>query len=175
MGLGVGGVDSVIPVFSSELASDKARGKGLAQGFQMNIFGLNMAFDINLGVTVALGNTNQWVWRIPIIVMQAYPQLLLAFIKRLPESPRWYIFHEKSEKAKDALVDVYGEEGGEKKYEELVDAHKREAEAHVGYEDMFTPGNPQFHPTIITVIGQVNQALTSYGAVSVYARRSSNS
>jgi MFS family permease len=44
MGLGVGGIDSVIPTYSSELSSDEARGKALAQEFQSNIFGLLMAF-----------------------------------------------------------------------------------------------------------------------------------
>ena len=60
MGLGVGGIDSVIPVYSSELNSDGGRGVALAKEFQSNIFGLNMAFAINLGVTNALGKTNQW-------------------------------------------------------------------------------------------------------------------
>ena len=60
MGLGVGGIDSVIPVYSSELNSDGGRGKALAQEFQSNIFGLNMAFAINLGVTHVLGKENQW-------------------------------------------------------------------------------------------------------------------
>jgi MFS family permease len=60
MGLGVGGIDSVIPVYSSELNSDGGRGKALAQEFQSNIFGLLMAFGINLGLTNVLGKGNQW-------------------------------------------------------------------------------------------------------------------
>ena len=60
MGLGVGGIDAVIPVYSSELNSDGGRGKALAQEFQSNIFGLNMAFAINLLVTIQLGKLNQW-------------------------------------------------------------------------------------------------------------------
>lgn len=60
MGLGVGGIDSVIPVYSSELNSDGGRGKAMAQEFQSNIFGLMMAFGINLGVTNALGKDSQW-------------------------------------------------------------------------------------------------------------------
>ena len=60
MGLGVGGIDSVIPLYSSELNSDGGRGKALAKEFQSNIFGLLMAFGINLGVTNLLGKSNQW-------------------------------------------------------------------------------------------------------------------
>lgn len=60
MGLGVGGIDSVIPVYSSELSSEGGRGKAMAQEFQSNIFGLVMAFGINLLVTNTLGKDNQW-------------------------------------------------------------------------------------------------------------------
>ena len=60
MGLGVGGIDAVIPVYSSELNSEGGRGKALAQEFQSNIFGLNMAFMINLFITISLGKRNQW-------------------------------------------------------------------------------------------------------------------
>lgn len=60
MGLGVGGIDAVIPVYSSELNSEGGRGEALAKEFQSNIFGLNMAFAINLGITAGLGKDNQW-------------------------------------------------------------------------------------------------------------------
>ena len=60
MGLGVGGIDAVIPVYSSELNAEGGRGEALAKEFQSNIFGLNMAFAINLGVTNGLGKDNQW-------------------------------------------------------------------------------------------------------------------
>ncbi len=167
MGLGVGGIDAVIPTYSSELSADDARGKSLAQEFQSNIFGLVMAFGINLGVTVALGTTNQWAWRIPIIVMQVYPVLLMAFVEHLPESPRFLIFHDKQDEAKAALKEIYGDESKER-YNELVEAHEKEQGDNVGYMDMLNPYHPQFHPTMVTVMCQVNQALTGYGAVSVY-------
>lgn len=167
MGLGVGGIDAVIPTYSSELSSDDSRGKALAQEFQSNIFGLVMAFGINLLVTILLGKQNQWAWRIPIIVMQVYPVLLMAFVERLPESPRWLIFHDHKDEAKDALDDIYGDEAKDK-LDTLLEQHEKEKDEKVGYLDMLTPGRQQFHPTMITVMSQVNQALTGYGAVSVY-------
>lgn len=167
MGLGVGGIDAVIPTYSSELSADDARGKSLAQEFQSNIFGLVMAFGINLGVTVALGTSNQWAWRIPIIVMQVYPVVLMALVETLPESPRWFISHDKEDDAKKALEQIYGDES-EEQFNELKEAHEKEAGENVGYLDMLTPSHPQFHPTMVTIMCQVNQALTGYGAVSVY-------
>lgn len=171
MGLGVGGIDSVIPIYSSELASDDARGRALAQEFQMNILGLNMAFGINLAVTRALGKWSEWAWRIPIVAMQVYPLALLAVIGTLPESPKWFIYNERDDDAKAALLDIYrdGEDGeGERKFEELRERHNKEVNEPVSYWDMLTPGHAQFHPTIITIMVQINQALTGYGAVSVY-------
>lgn len=167
MGLGVGGIDSVVPVFSSELSEDDARGKALAQEFQSNILGLNIAFALNLGLTVTLGKHNQWAWRIPVIAMQIYPVMLIAFIRTLPESPIWLVHHNRNDDAKKALMSIYGQDEGDKKADELIDASD-DSEQNVTYTDMLSPDHDQFHPTIITIMGQVCQALTGYGAVSVY-------
>ncbi|KAE9994144.1 hypothetical protein EG327_001216 [Venturia inaequalis] len=169
MGLGVGGIDAVIPVYSSELADDGARGKALAQEFQMNIFGLNMAYAINLIVTVQLGKRNQWAWRIPIMAMQVYPIFLLMVVGRLPESPRWLMSQGKEDKAKKSSMAIADtEDEGTQKFDELKKSHEEASDKPVSYMDMLTPGHAQFHPTVITIMGQINQALTGYGAVSVY-------
>lgn len=126
-----------------------------------------MAFGINLGVTIALGKWSQWAWRTPIIVMQVYPVLLMALVERLPESPRWFIFNEREEDAKKALENIYGEDA-KAQFDDLVEQHEKEKDESVSYLDMLKPSNPQFHPTMVTIMCQVNQALTGYGAVSVY-------
>lgn len=168
MGLGVGGIDAVIPVYSSELSSDGARGRALAQEFQMNIFGLLMAYGINLGITRGLGKESQWAWRIPIVVMQLFPILLMSFISRLPESPRYFMSKEKKDDAQKALEELWSKKDAKSKLDDLQEAQDNESDTKVGYKDMLLPGGSQFHPSMITVMGQVNQALTGYGAVSVY-------
>lgn len=101
--------------------------------------------------------------------MQAYPLLLLAVVKFLPESPRWFMDKNRVEDASNSLQGIFGEEAGKERAKELVEIHEQEQkEKKVGYVGMLTPGNTQFHPTIITIMGQVNQALTGYGCVSVY-------
>ncbi|TAQ89378.1 hypothetical protein B7494_g2268 [Chlorociboria aeruginascens] len=168
LGLGVGGIDTVIPIYSSELASDEARGRALAQEFQMNIFGLLMAYGINLGVTIGLGKDNQWAWRIPIIVMQIFPIVLLSFIAQLPETPRYFLSKERKDEAMKSLETIYDKQRAIQLLETLEKAQNEESGQNVTYINMFTPGKSQFHPTMVTVMGQVNQALTGYGAVSVY-------
>lgn len=78
---------------------------------------------------------------------------------------RWYIFNDRKEDAKKSLQRLEGKEDGEEKFEEFVEAAKKEQEETVTYWDMITPGHKQFHPTVVTVMGQVNQALTGYGGM----------
>ena len=100
--------------------------------------------------------------------MQVYPVLLLSFISRLPESPRWLIYHDRHDDALQALHNIYGEDKAKSKLEELIQAHEDESSKTVNYSDMLWPSGRQFHPTMVTIMGQINQALTGYGAVSVY-------
>ena len=164
-----GGIDAVVPVYSSELSNDDARGVALAQEFQANILGLNMAFIVNLVATHQLGKSSQWAWRIPIIVMQIYSAILFAGVNLLPETPRWLVMHDKHEQAKKAIANAFGSDQVESRMTDLTDAHEQEQkDGSVSYGDMLWPSGSQFHPTFITIMGQVNQALTGYGAVSVY-------
>lgn len=101
--------------------------------------------------------------------MQIYPIILFAVIAQLPETPRWHILHEQEEKAKKSIGTVFGEDEVEKRYKELTEAHDKETEeGGASWPDMLKPSGSQFHPTVITVMGQINQALTGYGAISVY-------
>jgi len=121
-----------------------------------------------MAVTYGLGKDNQWAWRVPIVAMQIFPILLMSFISRLPESPRWFISKERTDDAKKALQSIYSNQDAKCKLEELQEANENEGDEKVGYKDMLLPGGSQFHPSMVTVMGQVNQALTGYGAVSVY-------
>ncbi|KAI1146425.1 general substrate transporter [Nemania diffusa] len=168
LGLGVGGIDVTIPVYSAELTGDKSRGRALAQEFQMNIFGLLAAFSLNLGVTIALGKDSQWAWRIPIVVMQTFPILLISCISRLPESPRWFVSQDRHDEAMEALTTLFDEPKAKETLDDLVRAQAEESQERTSYIDMVLPQGSQFHPTMLTVMGQINQALTGYGAVSVY-------
>ena len=169
MGLGVGGLDAVVPVYTSELSKDDARGTALAQEFQANILGLNMAFIINICVTYTLGKYHEWAWRTPIICMQIFPILLFSGTTLLPETPRWLVLHEKDDEAKEAISRVFGKDTVDDRMKELKEAHEQEEkDGMVTYYDMLKPGGDQWHPTVVTIMGQVNQALTGYGAVSVY-------
>lgn len=66
------------------------------------------------------------------------------------------------------LTTVQGEDEAKSRLDELVQAQEEESSRVIGYTDMLRPSGAQCHPTVVTIMGQVNQALPGYGAVSVY-------
>ncbi|KAI0897463.1 general substrate transporter [Annulohypoxylon nitens] len=168
LGLGIGGIDAVIPVYSSELSKDDARGKAMAKEFRANILGLLFAFALNVWLTKIGGKDSQLAWRVPIVAMLIFPAILLLIVRGLPESPRWFMSQERPGNAMSVLIKLHGENEAERKFEGLRAAQQDETDHRIGYYDMIWFTGSQFHPTMITVMGQINQALTGYGAVSVY-------
>ena len=86
-GLGIGISTVVAPIYISEIAPPKHRGR-LAGMFQFNIvFGILMAFVSN-ALLAGVGE-NAWRWMLGVA---AFPSLLYAvFCFGLPESPRWLL------------------------------------------------------------------------------------
>ena len=86
-GLGIGISTVAAPLFISEIAPPKYRGR-LAGMFQFNIvFGILVAFLSN-SLLIGIGD-NGWRWMLGVV---AFPSLIFAlFCIGLPESPRWLI------------------------------------------------------------------------------------
>mgnify|MGYP000678181484 CR=1 FL=1 len=88
-GLGVGISTVAAPMFISEIAPAKDRGR-LAGMFQFNIvFGILVAFVSNSLISGT--SPNDWRWMLGIEALPALLYTILCF--RIPESPRWLIFH----------------------------------------------------------------------------------
>ncbi len=90
-GLGVGASTVAAPMFISEIAPPRSRGK-LTGMFQFNIvFGILVAFLSNWIVKETVSDETGWRWMLGIEALPALAYMLLSF--RLPESPRWLITH----------------------------------------------------------------------------------
>ncbi len=90
-GLGVGISTIAAPLFISEIAPPKDRGK-LAGMFQFNIvFGILVAFFSNYLIGSLIADSTAWRWMLGV---EAFPALIYAVMTfSLPESPRWLITH----------------------------------------------------------------------------------
>ena len=94
-GLGIGISTVVAPLYISEIAPPKYRGR-LAGMFQFNIvFGILIAFVSN-ALLAGIG-TNAWRWMLGVA---AFPSLLYAALcLLLPESPRWLLSRKRDREA----------------------------------------------------------------------------
>ena len=93
-------------------------------------------------------NSN-WAWRLPSLLQCVCTLIILPVMPFIPESPRWYIDHDQSEKAKEILVHYHADGDAN---DEFVNVEYNEVYASLqldkqigkstGYRDFFrTPGN----------------------------------
>jgi MFS transporter, SP family, arabinose:H+ symporter len=100
-GLGVGASSVVAPMYISEIAPAKTRGRFVAV-FQFNIvFGILLAYLFNY--LLAGTGPNDWRFMIGIVAIPAVIFIILLFF--VPESPRWLMVHKKEyDKAREILA-----------------------------------------------------------------------
>jgi len=100
-GVGVGASSVAAPVYISEIATAKNRGK-LGAMYQFNIvFGIFIAFISNYLLKGVSGD-NDWRWMLGV---EALPALIYCFmVVRIPNSPRWLILQKGDAQAAEAVL-----------------------------------------------------------------------
>lgn len=107
IGLGVGVLSMVVPLYNSEISRAEIRGANTAI-YQLSItFGIMISYWITYGTNFIGGtgdNQSQASWLVPMCI-QAAPAIILAvFIYSFPESPRWLINVGQEDKALEVLA-----------------------------------------------------------------------
>lgn len=125
-GLGVGASSVVAPMFISELAPARNRGK-LVAAFQFNIvFGILLAYLSNYLLS-GLGE-DAWRWMLGVLAIPAV--LFVALLYFVPESPRWLMVHKKNYAKAREILQVSDPEGVDAAIEAIhqtVDEEKKKA------------------------------------------------
>lgn len=93
-GLSIGASSVVAPVYISEIAPARYRGR-LVISFQLNVVsGILIAYLSNY-LLQGVGGANDWRWMLGIV---AVPSLLFSlFMLAVPETPRWLLLHKNDE------------------------------------------------------------------------------
>ena len=93
-GLSIGASSVVAPVYISEIAPARYRGR-LVISFQLNVVsGILIAYLSNY-LLQGVGGVNDWRWMLGIV---AVPSLLFSlFMLAVPETPRWLLLHKNDE------------------------------------------------------------------------------
>jgi sugar porter (SP) family MFS transporter len=157
-GVAVGASSVVGPMYISEIAPAKLRGR-LAASFQLNIvLGIFVAYVSNY--LLAGGGEESWRWMLGIMVV---PAVIFAILIRLiPESPRWLILNEKTEQAIPILKRI-GEMDVNKEIAEIkssISDHK---------ESLFQKKYRK--PLLYAIILAMFNQLSGINAIIYYAKR----
>ncbi|MGV8096355.1 MAG: sugar porter family MFS transporter [Mangrovibacterium sp.] len=105
-GLSIGASSVVAPVYISEIAPAKYRGR-MVISFQLNIgIGILLAYLSNY-ILQGIGGTNDWRWMLGVV---AIPSLLFSIMMFFtPETPRWLVLYKKDDEAAKKVLALTGE------------------------------------------------------------------
>jgi sugar porter (SP) family MFS transporter len=167
-GLGVGASSVTAPMYISEIAPAKSRGKLVAL-FQFNVvFGILVAYLSNYLLASVMGsNENDWRWMLGVEALPAF--LFLIALLAVPESPRWLIIKRgKVEEARAILQVGNPVEVANGIVSDVLQSHQ-EAEANP-LKDRFFSKRYQT-PILLAVVFAVFNQVSGINAIIYYAPR----
>ncbi|KAJ5923978.1 Low-affinity glucose transporter HXT1 [Penicillium verhagenii] len=169
MGLGVGALSSVVPMYQSESAPRQVRG-AMVSAFQLFVaFGIFISYIVNFG-TARIDSTASW--RITMGIGFAWPLILGVGTLFLPESPRFAYRHGRVEEARQVMAKLYGVPPNHRVVaQEMADMkQKLDEENAVGtapWHEILT-GPRMFHRTMLGIALQSLQQLTGANFIFYY-------
>jgi SP family arabinose:H+ symporter-like MFS transporter len=163
-GLGVGASSVVAPMFISEIAPAKNRGK-LVATFQFNIvFGILLAYLSNY----LLSNSGEdaWRWMLGILAFPAILFIVSMFF--VPESPRWLMVHKKEYQKAREILQVSDPEGVDEAMQDIqrtVESEKQKASLSVFFSRRFAV------PILLAILIAFFNQMSGINAVIYFAPR----
>ncbi|KAK9368872.1 general substrate transporter [Lipomyces kononenkoae] len=172
-GVGVGAASMLTPIYLSEVAPRRIRGKlGTAYGFSV-FFGIMISYWIDYGTQQTLSPEGHNQWRVPMGLQLVPGALLFIGVLFIKESPRWLIKRGHRDKGLNNLsyIRMTHPEDPElrQEYEDICFSIDEEFRASHGatISEMFLPQNRT--RVIIGFIIMVGQQLSGTNALTYYA------
>jgi predicted phosphate transport protein (TIGR00153 family) len=104
LGIGIGADYPISASYITEFVSSKHRGRLIASVFSFQGFGILSA----VGVSIALIGTGPEAWRWMLLSGVVPAIIALTLRTQMPETPRWYLSHGQTEKAKEVMSKFFG-------------------------------------------------------------------
>jgi sugar porter (SP) family MFS transporter len=106
IGLGIGQLSSLVPVWQSETSGAKNRGQHVVLDGLFICLGYVLESWVNLGFYEF--KHGPVTWRPPIAIAIAFSLVLVASIFFFPESPRWLVMQARSNEARSVIASLRG-------------------------------------------------------------------
>jgi len=165
-GLGIGAASMLSPLYISEIAPAKIRGR-LVSLYQLAIvIGINLIYFVNLKIS-GYGNEAwnvEYGWRYMLAsgILPAFLFFVLLFF--VPESPRWLTKKDRTNEAFNILEKVNGEEKAKEVLQEIKDALLHETGT---IRELFKPGLRK--AMIVGIVVAMFSQITGINAIIYYA------
>lgn len=104
-GLGNGFNTSTVPVYQSETAKSKSRGKLLCVQGSLITLGICISYWVDFGFYFASGPIS---WRFPVAFQCVFPIIMFPVILKFPELPRWLMRQGREDEARKVFAALYG-------------------------------------------------------------------
>ncbi len=165
-GLGIGAASMLSPLYISEIAPAKNRGR-LVSLYQLAIvIGINLIYFVNLRIA-ALGDEawnieKGWRYMLASGMIPALLFFILLFL--VPESPRWLTKKNRSAEALSILEKVNGQAGAQTVMQEIKEALQHETGT---LKELFKPGLRM--AMIVGIVLALFSQITGINAIIYYA------
>jgi len=158
-GLSIGASSVVAPVYISEIAPPKYRGR-MGISFQLNIvFGILVAYVSNYYLS---GIPDDWRWMLGIVAVPSLLFFMLLFFT--PETPRWLILH-KGDISEARKIIAYTDPEVDKEVNDIVQSK----EEHNGTEKLFS--RKFKFPILLAFLFALFNQLSGINAIIYYSPR----
>ena len=173
LGIGVGSLSAIVPVWQSETSTSSRRGRNVVLGGMFIALGYSLQAWINLGFFQI--KTGSLSWRLPIALPSVVSIMLMGTVWLFPESPRWLVAQGRVSEARNNLAIIMGmpTEHSDSVTVQL-DAIELSLEdnpaAGMKLKDMFTMGQDKLlYRFMLCITLQFFQQMTGGNLISVYS------
>ncbi|SPO06359.1 related to sugar transporter [Cephalotrichum gorgonifer] len=130
-GLGMGVINSTVPVLQAEFSPKSSRGIYVCAQLSTLNFGICIVYWIDYALS---GHFGSYAWRVPVI-LQCFPILaIMAILTIIPETPRWLAAHDKTNECLEVISRIHDAPTDDPEVRRLHDAitHTVAYEASIG-------------------------------------------
>lgn len=167
-GIGNGMNTAAIPVWQSETAAARHRGRFMVLQLVLNQVGNVMSQWINYGLTFVA--TNSVAWRFPLAFQCFFAILTIVLLPWLPDSPRWLVMKGRNEEAQEVVRRLGGKERSHEQnmeeYNTIVEGLRHENEFE-GFKLRNLLHNDRLQSTRRIILGAGTQFMQQWGGINV--------